>query len=208
MNTGAIRAALTISYVAVGWSVVAGTASIVIGVQASSTALIGTGTDVLADLLSSVVLVWRFRAELHGGHPGHRVERRAHLTAAVALLVVAAGVAAGSVARLISGHGADPHAAAVAAASASVLVLPVLARIKQRIAAAVPSKALRADALITLVGAATAALSLVGLVLTRTAHWTAADPAAALGIAVLTAVIGRRELRDATAPPSPLDSGE
>ena len=190
-----VRAALRISYLAVAWSIVAGTASVVIGVRSSSTALIGTGTDVLADMLSSVVLVWRFRAELHGGQPGHAVERRAHLVAALSLLVVAAGVAAGAIAHLASGHGASAQVAAVVVAAASLVVLPILAVVKLRIAAAVPSPALRTDALITLVGAVTAALSLVGLVLTRAFHWTAADPVAALVIAVLAAATGVRELR-------------
>jgi divalent metal cation (Fe/Co/Zn/Cd) transporter len=49
---------------------------------------------------------------------------------------------------------------------------------------------------ITFVGAATAALSLIGLVLTQSLDWTAADPAAALGIALLAAVAGVDELRD------------
>jgi divalent metal cation (Fe/Co/Zn/Cd) transporter len=191
-----LRAALNISYLAVAWSIVAGTASIVVGIQASSTALIGTGTDVLADMLSSVVLVWRFRAELHGGHPSHEVERRAHLVASLALLVVSVGVAAGSIAHLISGSGASPRVSAVSIAATSLVVLPILAVLKLRIAAAVPSPALRTDALITLVGAATAALSLIGLVLTDSFSWTAADPVAALAIAVLAGATGIRELRN------------
>lgn len=190
-----LRGALNISYASVAWSVVAGTASVVVGLRSGSTALVGTGTDLIADLVSSLVLVWRFRVELHGGRPGHEVEKRAHLVAALALLVVAVGVAAGAVERLVTGQGAAPNAAGVAVAAASVVVLPVLAIGKRRIAAAIPSPALRTDAAITLVGAATAALSLLGLVLTESLDWTAADPAAALGIALLAGAAGVRELR-------------
>jgi divalent metal cation (Fe/Co/Zn/Cd) transporter len=196
----ALRAALNISYLAVAWSIVAGTVSIVVGVRSSSTALVGTGTDVLADMLSSVVLVWRFRAELHGGRPGHDIERRAHLVASVSLLVVAVGVAAGAITHLVAGNGADVNVAGVVVAAASVVVLPGLAAVKLRIAATVPSPALRTDALITLVGAATAALSLIGLLLTTWLNWTAADPVAALGIAALAAVTGIRELHGRDAP--------
>jgi divalent metal cation (Fe/Co/Zn/Cd) transporter len=187
---------LVISYVAVVWSVVAGAASVVVGVQSASTALIGTGMDVLADMLSSVVLVWRFRAELHGRHPAHKVERRAHVAASVALLAVAVGVTAGSVARLASGEGASPSVAAITVAAASVVVLPVLAVLKFQIAPRVPSRALRTDGLITLVGAATAGLSLIGLALTEWLNWSAADPVAALGIAALAGYTGIRELRE------------
>jgi len=191
-----LRAALTVSYASIAWGVVAGSVSIGVGLSSSSTALVGTGTDLIADLASSAVLVWRFRVELHGGRPGHEVERRAHLVAALALLAVGVGVATASIARLVSGEGASPDAVGLAAASASIVVLPLLAVTKLRIASRIPSPALRTDAMITLVGAATAALSLVGLVLTEVLDWTAADPAAALGIALLAGIAGIRELHD------------
>ena len=195
MSRTPAQSALDISYAAVAWSVVAGSVSVVVGVQSSSTALIGTGTDVLADMLSSLVLVWRFRSEVRGsGHPPH-AEHRAHLLASVALLVVAAGVLAGSIAHLASGSGADPNAVGVTVAAVSLVVLPLFAIGKLRIARQVPSAALRTDGLITLVGATTAALSLVGLVLTETLHWWTADPIAALGIALLATGAGIRELR-------------
>jgi divalent metal cation (Fe/Co/Zn/Cd) transporter len=191
-----LRAALNISYASVLWSVVAGSLSIAVGLGSSSTALVGTGTDLIADLVSSVVLVWRFRVELHGGRAGHEVERRAHLVAALALITVAVGIAAASITRLISAEGASPDAASVAVAAASVVVLPLLAIGKRRIAQGIPSPALRTDSVITFVGAATAGLSLVGLVLTESFGWTAADPAAALGIALLAGYAGIDELRD------------
>jgi divalent metal cation (Fe/Co/Zn/Cd) transporter len=191
----ALRAALVVSVVAVGWSLVAGTAAVSVGVQAESTALLGTGAGVLADMLSSVVLVWRFRVELHGRRPGARVERQAHLVASIALLVVAAGVAIGSVARLATGVGAHAGSSGIAVAGASLLVLPGLAFVKLRIARAVPSPALHTDAIITVVGAVTAAMSLVGLELTEQLSWWAADPAAGLAIAVVAVGLGVRELR-------------
>jgi len=190
-----MRNALNISYVAATWSLLTGVAAVVIGARAGSTSLIGTGTDVLADMASSVVLVWRFHSELHGGKPSHTVESRAHLVASLALLVVAVGVAVGAIVRLVTGQGASPMTAGIVVAAVSVVTLPVLAVAKLRIAADVGSRALRTDALISLVGAATAALSLVGLAATGLFHWTAADPVAALLIAALAGVTGVRELR-------------
>jgi len=195
MRTAGLRAALNISWMAATWTLLAGIASVAIGVHASSTALVGTGTDVLADMLSSLVLIWRFRTELHGDQPGHQVEQHAHLVASLALLAVAVGVATGSIIKLVSGRGASPDAAGIAVAAASVVVLPVLAVAKLRVAAQVASRALRTDALISLVGTATAALSLLGLLATQTLHWSAADPVAALLIAVLAGATGVRELR-------------
>lgn len=190
-----VRRALLLSYASVAWSAVAGTASVIVGLQASSTALVGTGADVLADLISSLVLVWRFRAELHGARVGHEVDRHAHRVAALALLAVAIGVATASLIHLVQGHGATARLAGIVIAAASVAVLPLFVVAKIRVAAAAGSPALRTDGAVTMVGACTAALSLLGLLLTKTLGWSAADPVAALGVALLAGVTGWRELR-------------
>jgi divalent metal cation (Fe/Co/Zn/Cd) transporter len=179
----------------VAWSLVAGAASVVIGVQAASTALVGTGTDVLADMLSSIVLIWRFRAELHGHPASHRAEHRAQMAAASALLIVAVGIAATASVRLAQGEGAEAGAAGLTIAGLSVVVLPAFAWAKYRIAARVPSPALRLDGHITLVGASMAAVTLLGLVATEAFGWTLADPTAAVLIAVVAGVTAVSELR-------------
>ena len=190
-----LRDALTISYAAVVWSAVSGVASVVVGIAAASTALLGTGTDVLADMSSSVVLIWRFRAELHGRHASDAAERRAEQVASLALVLVAIGVAATAVARLSEHEGASSGAAGIVLAAASLVVLPGFAVLKYRIASAVPSPALRMDANITLVGATMAAVTLVGLATTSGFGWTSADPVAALVVAVIAGTVGVRNLR-------------
>lgn len=182
---GELRRALTLSYAAVAWSLVAGTASIIIGVAAASTALVGTGADVLADLLSSVVLIWRFRSERLGRRASHIVERRAQIAAATALLIVAVAIAATATVRLVQRQGPSPSAAGLVVASLSVVVLPVFARLKYLIAARIASPALRLDGHITMVGAAMATITLAGLAVTRAFGVILADPIAALVIAVI-----------------------
>jgi divalent metal cation (Fe/Co/Zn/Cd) transporter len=192
-----LRAALKVSYAAVVWSAVAGATSIVIGIGAGSTALVGTGTDVLADMASSIFLIWRFRAELHGRSPSHVAERRAQTVAGSALLIVAIGISVAAAIRLAQGRGASPDAAGLTIAGLSVVVLPVFAVAKYRIAARVPSKALRLDGHITLVGASMAAVTLLGLLATRELKWTAADSIAALIIAAAAGSVAVKELRSA-----------
>jgi len=192
-----LRDALSVSYAAVGWSAISGTASIVVGVAAASTALIGTGADVVADMLSSIVLIWRFRAELHGrsGSTADRAEQVAERVSSIALVVVAVGVVATAIVRLASSEGASSGAWGIAVAAASVVVLPVFAVLKYRIAAAVPSPALRMDGNITLVGATMAAVTLAGLALTSALGWTSADPAAAIVVGLAAAAVGLRRPR-------------
>jgi divalent metal cation (Fe/Co/Zn/Cd) transporter len=192
-----VRHALNVSYAAVVWSIAAGAASIVAGVSAGSTALVGTGTDLLADMLSSVVLIWRFRAERHGHSASHVAERRAQRASATALLVVAVGIAATAGVRLAERRGASAQAAGLIIAGLSVVVLPIFAIVKYRIAARVPSPALRLDGHITLVGACMAAVTLLGLLGTRELRWTLADPIAALVIAAVAGITAVREFRAA-----------
>ncbi len=189
MRRDPIHAALRISWLSIGWGCVTGVASIALGALAASLALVGSGATVLIDLSSSIVLVWRFR------HPhGHlAAERRAHQVAAVALSALAAVLAAFSIGRLVGGGTAHPGWASIALAVAGVAILPVMAARKYWVAARVPSRALRADAHITVVGAATALLTLAGLALTK-AGLEAADSLAALLVAVAAGVIGGREL--------------
>lgn len=192
----AVRRALAISWISIGWGALAGGASIAVGAQSASLALIGSGAGVLIDLSSSAVLVWRFR------HPGHqRAEGIAHLVAASALTSLAVVLAAFAVLRLVSGASADPDLAAIVTAALSLAVLPMIAWRKYAVARDVPSPALRADAHITLVGASTALVSLLGLALTR-AGFGRGDALAALVVALVAGWVGLTELRSAR-PRSP-----
>ncbi len=188
--TDPIRAALRVSWATIGWSTVTGIASVVLGLSAASLALVGSGASVLVDVSSSLVLVWRFR------HPhGHEAaERRAQRVAASALVVLAVLLGLSAVQRLAAGGEAHPTATTTALAATSLVVLPLLAWRKYVVAAAVPSRALRTDAHITVVGSSTAALALLGFALTDAgAGW--ADPAAALLVAAAAAAVGTLELR-------------
>jgi divalent metal cation (Fe/Co/Zn/Cd) transporter len=76
-------------------------------------------------------------------------------------------------------------------AVASPVVLPVLAVRKFNLAAAIPSRALWSDGILTTAGAVLAAVTLVALLLNETVHWWWADSVAAVVAAV--AVVGRCE---------------
>lgn len=172
----------------------------VVGVAAASTALVGTGADVVADMVSSIVLVWRFRAELHGHPTSGHAEERAERVAAVALILVAIGIGVTAALRLAADSGAESSVASIVVAATSAAVLPAFALLKYRVAARVPSAALRVDGHITLVGAVMAVITLAGLAATSSLGWTWADPAAALIVAGLAATIGADTLRAPAAP--------
>ena len=184
------REALRVSWLSIVVGTASGAASTALGLQAASLALVGSGATVLIDVSSSVMLVWRFRQ----GHHHPRAERLAHVAATGALLVLALVLAATSVHRLVGGGSSDPSTGSVLVAAAALLVLPALARAKYRVAARVGSRALRTDAHITSLGAATALLSLAGLVASSLGAG-AADPAAALLVAIAGGAAGGLEVR-------------
>lgn len=189
-----VEQALHLSYAAILWTLISGVIGVVVGISAASTALVGTSADVLADMASSAVLVWRFRAELAGHPVGIRAEHIAERVAAAALTLVAIGIGVAASLRLASGEAAEESAWSVVIAAASVIVLPLFAVAKYRLAATVPSPALRMDGHITLVGAGMAVITLVGLALTRGYGWAWADPSAALVVAALALAVGVRTL--------------
>ena len=194
--TKPLRSALRASYCSVAWGALAGVAEIVVGAQSASLALAGVGATVLVDLISSVVLVWRFRAELHHESDLHvMAELRAQRVASLCLLIIGLCLAIAAVARLVAGGGAHPSPAAVVLAAVSVPVLLVLARWKYVAARGVTSAALRTDAHISLLGAGTSALTLLGLALSSAAGIRWADSAAALVVGVVAGREGLRELR-------------
>jgi divalent metal cation (Fe/Co/Zn/Cd) transporter len=181
---------LVITWASIGWSAVSGAASIGFGLSAASLALLGSGISVLIDLSSSLVLVWRFRHP--HGHSG--AERRAHLVAATGLSVLAGFLATAGIVRLVLDESAHPTVASVVVAAASLVVLPVIAARKYVVAVRVASRALRADAHITVVGATTALSTLIGLAATR-AGLGFADSVAALLVAAAAGFVGARELQ-------------
>jgi divalent metal cation (Fe/Co/Zn/Cd) transporter len=195
-----LRAALAVSWLTVAWSSATGVASAVVGLLAGSLSLAGLGVTVLLDVGSSLVLIWRFRHERAGGGSVAEAERLAHLVAAGALLAFGLVLAVTSVRQLAEQHHPDSSPLGVGLAAAGVAVLPLLARRKYQVADQVGSRALRADAHITAVGAAVALVTLTGLVLVAALGWWWADGVAALVLAAVAGGQGIGGLREARSP--------
>jgi hypothetical protein len=165
------------------WAAVVGAAAVVAGLTAGVIALVGFGADSITDGVASAALVWRFRRERSGEHDVELVERRA--AGAVGTILIGIGIYVGASAVLaLAGRSApDSSPAGVALTSASILVLPVLARAKLRLATSLDSSALRGDGVLSLAGAALAAFTLASLALNAALGWWWSDAAAALLIA-------------------------
>ena len=191
------RAAAAACAYSVAWAAVAGLASVAAGAITGSVALLAFGLDSVIDGSASAVLLRRFRRETHrAGRPGgaERVTARA---VAVAMLAAAAYVIAQAGWSLISGAHPQPGALGIVLLAGSVTVLPVLGRIKLRLARQLHSPALRGDGVLSSAGAVLAGAALAGLAADRALGWWQADPAAPALIALFLIREGWRTLAHA-----------
>ena len=97
---------------------------------------------------------------------------------------------------LIGGEPPDASPVGIALTTASLIVMPILARNKRQVASGLHSRAGLADSAQAFACVYLSAVVLVGLLLNSLLGWWWADPVAALGIVVLLLNEGREALFD------------
>jgi divalent metal cation (Fe/Co/Zn/Cd) transporter len=194
----ALRAALRLEYLTLGWNVVEAAVGIAAGLAAGSTALVGFGGDSVVESLSGAVLIWRLSVERRGTDPvrAEVVERRARRLVALSMWALAAYVVGQAVADLAAAKGPEPSPVGIGLGVASLATMWLLARAKRARARQLHSHALEADAAQTDICWQLSAVMLLGLALNAAFGWWWADGAAALGMAALIAREGREAWSD------------
>lgn len=182
-----VRRGRWLSYTTVGYNALEGLAAIVAGAFAGSISLVGFGADSVVEVASGVAALWRLNADLDDARRA-RAERSARRFIGALFLVLAVYVAAGAVATLVRRKAPSESIAGIVIAALSVVVMPLLARAKRRVAAGLSSRALSADATQTDLCMYLSAIVLVGLALNAAFGWWWADPVAAL---VMTPIIAK-----------------
>jgi divalent metal cation (Fe/Co/Zn/Cd) transporter len=182
-----VRRGRALSWATVGWNSIEGVTAIASGIAASSIALVGFGVDSYVEVFAGSVILWRLAQERRGEQVSARAERRAVRLIAATFLVLALGVGAESVRRLLLGTTPDESLLGIGIAVASLLVMPVLARAKRRVGIQLDSRAVQADATETVLCVWLSATLLVGLAANAALGWWWADPLAALGVVYVAA---------------------
>lgn len=177
------------------WNAVEGVAVIVVGIRASSISLIGWGFDSFVELVAGLVLAWRLRLERGDADTRHAADRRAQRLIAACFAVLAAYVLAESLRDLISGNPPDGSILGIALAALSLVVMPILARLKLQLAVMLGSQAVQAEAAQTSLCALLSGAVLIGLGANVLFGWWWADPSAGLFIAVAAAYTAVRMWR-------------
>lgn len=186
-RTALVERGLRLNWLTLGYNSLEGIIAIVAGFMAGSVALVGFGFDSVIEVTASGAAQWRLRADLVPANR-ERVERISLRIIGYSFLALAAWVAYDSVTSLWFRKKPDESITGIALAAASLIVMPLLARAKGRVARGLGSGALAADAQQTTLCAYLSAILLGGLALNAVLGWWWADPAAAL---VMVPIIAR-----------------
>lgn len=165
-----------LEYFTLGWNLTEAVVGIGAGVIAGSIALIGFGMDSIIESFSGAILLWRLQRH----KADEKREKRAVKLVGISFFVLAAYVAANATKTLIQRE--PPHASIVGVclAAISIIVMPLLARAKRRVAARLNSRALVADSRQTDLCAYLSGILFVGLILNALFGWWWADSIAAI----------------------------
>jgi divalent metal cation (Fe/Co/Zn/Cd) transporter len=174
--------ALIAEYFTVGWNVIEGIVAIAAGIVAGSIALIGFGLDSYIEVASGIVLIWRLRKHGFGDEEEEVAEKRAIFFVGLTFLALALYVTFESGKKLLLHEHPDESLVGIILAIVSLIVMPLLAWYKKKIAAEINSRALRADALETLACSYLSLTLVVGLGANALFGWWWADPLAALAM--------------------------
>ena len=163
------------------WMTVEAAVSLTAAWMARSPALLAFGGDSAIELLSAIVVLWRFRA--HADQ--EQSEKRAARIAAVLLFILAAYVAVASARTLLGYSEPETTYVGIAVLVAAAAIMPWLAKEKRKLSAITGSAALRADAAESALCAYLALVALIDLGINAIWHIWWADPIAALVIVPL-----------------------
>lgn len=180
------RRARGLAWVTLVWNVAEAVIAISAGAAANSMALIGFGLDSSMEVMSAIVIIW----QLHGLKESR--ERVALKLIAFSFYALAGYVAVQALVNLTGGIEPSASPVGIGLAIAASIVMPILARAKQRTGRQMGSRTVVADGKQTKLCAYLSLILLGGLILNATVGWWWADSVAALAIAALAINEGRQ----------------
>ena len=189
-----IRRGQMLEYFTVGYNSLEGVIAIAAGLFAGSIALVGFGFDSAIEVISGFALLWRLYGDADETRR-ERMEQRALRIVGVSFFILGAYVTFDAVKSLVRREAPEESIVGIVLAAVSVIVMPLLVRAKRRVARAIGSAALHADAMQTQICTYLSAILLGGLVLNAAFGWWWADPATALLIAGVAVNEGREAWR-------------
>jgi divalent metal cation (Fe/Co/Zn/Cd) transporter len=193
-HRASIKRGRRLEYFTIGYNSLEGLVSIVAGLIAGSVSLVGFGLDSLIEVTSGATLLWRLHHDLNPFRR-ERVERIALRIVGTCFVVLAIYIAGESYLSLVRHVAPERSIPGILIAAASLVVMPLLARAKRRVASTIGSKAMRADSRQADFCTYLSAILLGGLLLNALLGWWWADPAAGLAMVPIIGKEGADGLR-------------
>ena len=185
-----VRRGLWLNWLTIGYNTVEAIISIAVGIVSGSVALVSFGVDSGIEVTSSLAAHWRLRADTDPDRR-ERVERITHRIIGASFLALAVYVTVESTTTLWQREAPDASPVGLIILVLSVLIMPLIARASGRVARALGSRALEADAAQTSLCAYLSIIALAGVGSNALLGWWWADPVAAL---VMVPIIAREGL--------------
>jgi divalent metal cation (Fe/Co/Zn/Cd) transporter len=196
-RTRLVRQGRRLEYFTVGYNSLEGLVSIAAGLIAGSVSLLGFGLDSLIEVTSGAALLWRLRHDMNESRR-ERVEKLTLRIVGSCFLGLAVYVGYQSLESLIRHTAPERSIAGIAIAAISLIVMPLLAKAKRRIAAGISSGAMYADSRQTDFCTVLSAILLGGLLLNAVVGWWWADPVAGMIMVPIIAKEGIDGIRGRT----------
>jgi divalent metal cation (Fe/Co/Zn/Cd) transporter len=177
-----------LAYLTIGWNSLEAIAAVVAGILAGSVALVGFGFDSVIEVSSGAIILWRLFS-------GEHREKLALQLVGCSFLALTAYIAFDAAKSLWLREPPETTYVGIAIAALSLIVMPLLARSKRKVAATLNSRSMHADSRQTDLCAYLSAILLGGLILNAVFGWWWADPVAALIMLPIIAKEGVEALR-------------
>jgi divalent metal cation (Fe/Co/Zn/Cd) transporter len=183
-----------LEYFTVAYNSLEGLISIVAGLIAGSVSLVGFGLDSAIEVTSGAALLWRLHQDGNESRR-ERLERISLRVVGWAFIALAAYITFDSGLTLARHEVPQRSIPGIVIAAISLVVMPLLAREKRRVARGISSAAMKADSRQTDFCTYLSAILLGGLLLNALLGWWWADPVAGLVMVPIIAKEGADAIR-------------
>lgn len=187
------RRAQRLQLVTIVWMTVEAILSLAAAWRARSPALLGFGGDSAIELLSALVVFWRFRSKSENEFV--RAEKIASRITGLLLFLIAGFVLITSVLAVLGYQQPRPSMLGIGVLIMAAVGMPILAAQKRKLAAQLSSPSLNADAAQSSLCGYLSWIAFAGLAANALFHVSWADPVAALMIVPLVAKEGWSTIR-------------
>ena len=189
-----VRRGVRLEWFTIIYNSLEGLIALAAGFLSGSIALVGFGFDSAIEVTSGAALLWRLRGDA-SVRTRERHEAAALRIVGICFLVLALYVSYDALQSLVSREAPRRSLSGIVLAAASLIVMPLLALAKRRVAGHIASAALTADARQTQLCTYLSGILLCGLVLNAWLGWWWADPVAALAMVPIIAKEGWEAVR-------------